>query len=87
MTAVPLGAQVPAPRRNSRQVMVGDVPVGGGAPVPVQSMTVTADVDATLRPIAELTSAGCQEKRRRCRRAGSWRRCWTWRSSGSPDDR
>jgi (E)-4-hydroxy-3-methylbut-2-enyl-diphosphate synthase len=42
--------------------MVGAVPVGGGAPVTVQSMTttVTADVDATLRQIAELTAAGCQ---------------------------
>ncbi|WP_020423267.1 flavodoxin-dependent (E)-4-hydroxy-3-methylbut-2-enyl-diphosphate synthase [Amycolatopsis sp. ATCC 39116] len=63
MTAVPLGVpRVPAPRRKSRQVLVGDVPVGGGAPVSVQSMTttVTADVDATLRQIAELTAAGCQ---------------------------
>src|SRR6266480_715878 len=51
-----------APRRKSRQVMVGSVPVGGGAPVSVQSMTttVTADVDATLQQIAELTAAGCQ---------------------------
>ncbi|GAA0943788.1 flavodoxin-dependent (E)-4-hydroxy-3-methylbut-2-enyl-diphosphate synthase [Nonomuraea longicatena] len=48
--------------RVTRQVMVGDVPVGGGAPVSVQSMTttVTADVDATLQQIAELTAAGCQ---------------------------
>ncbi|MFI9595856.1 flavodoxin-dependent (E)-4-hydroxy-3-methylbut-2-enyl-diphosphate synthase [Nonomuraea sp. NPDC052265] len=42
--------------------MVGSVPVGGDAPVSVQSMTttVTADVDATLQQIAELTAAGCQ---------------------------
>ena len=42
--------------------MVGRVPVGGGAPVSVQSMTttLTADVDATLQQIAELTAAGCQ---------------------------
>jgi (E)-4-hydroxy-3-methylbut-2-enyl-diphosphate synthase len=42
--------------------MVGSVPVGGGAPVSVQSMTttVTADVDATLQQIAALTAAGCQ---------------------------
>jgi (E)-4-hydroxy-3-methylbut-2-enyl-diphosphate synthase len=42
--------------------MVGSVPVGGGAPVSVQSMTTTptADVDATLRQIAELNAAGCQ---------------------------
>ncbi|MFL6120733.1 flavodoxin-dependent (E)-4-hydroxy-3-methylbut-2-enyl-diphosphate synthase, partial [Actinophytocola sp.] len=49
-------------RRRSRQIAVGTVPVGGGAPVSVQSMTttVTADVEATLRQIAELTAAGCQ---------------------------
>src|SRR6266705_5548687 len=51
-----------APRRKSRQVLVGNVPVGGTAPVSVQSMTttVTADVDATLQQIAALTAAGCQ---------------------------
>jgi (E)-4-hydroxy-3-methylbut-2-enyl-diphosphate synthase len=51
-----------AQRRRSRQVMVGSVPVGGGAPVSVQSMTttVTADVNATLQQIAELTASGCQ---------------------------
>jgi (E)-4-hydroxy-3-methylbut-2-enyl-diphosphate synthase len=51
-----------APRRQSRQIMVGTVPVGGGAPVSVQSMTttLTADVNATLQQIAELTAAGCQ---------------------------
>jgi (E)-4-hydroxy-3-methylbut-2-enyl-diphosphate synthase len=55
-----------APRRKSRQIMVGKgkhaVPVGGGAPVSVQSMTttLTADVNATLQQIAELTAAGCQ---------------------------
>jgi (E)-4-hydroxy-3-methylbut-2-enyl-diphosphate synthase len=51
-----------APRRASRQIKVGDVLVGGGAPVSVQSMTTTktADVNATLQQIAELTAAGCQ---------------------------
>src|SRR5881275_3553616 len=51
-----------APRRTSRQIMVGPVPVGGGAPVSVQSMTttLTADVNATLQQIAELTATGCQ---------------------------
>nr|WP_204342366.1 flavodoxin-dependent (E)-4-hydroxy-3-methylbut-2-enyl-diphosphate synthase [Micromonospora terminaliae] len=51
-----------APRRASRQIMVGSVPVGGGAPVSVQSMTttLTADVNATLQQIAELTASGCQ---------------------------
>src|ERR1035441_7346930 len=55
----------PAPlaeRRLSRQIMVGSVPVGGGAPVSVQSMTttLTANVNATLQQIAELTASGCQ---------------------------
>src|SRR5690242_6132084 len=51
-----------APRRKSRQLMVGSVPVGGGAPVSVQSMTttLTANVNATLQQIAELTASGCQ---------------------------
>src|SRR5579871_1036574 len=58
-------ATPPAPlaeRRQSRQLMVGSVPVGGGAPVSVQSMTttLTANVNATLQQIAELTASGCQ---------------------------
>jgi (E)-4-hydroxy-3-methylbut-2-enyl-diphosphate synthase len=55
-------AQPLAPRRHSRQIMVGPVAVGGGAPVSVQSMTttLTADVNATLQQIAELTASGCQ---------------------------
>ncbi|MEU8425571.1 flavodoxin-dependent (E)-4-hydroxy-3-methylbut-2-enyl-diphosphate synthase, partial [Micromonospora sp. NPDC048835] len=59
MTAISLGMPaVPppplAPRRVSRQIMVGSVPVGGGAPVSVQSMTttLTSDVNATLQQIA-----------------------------------
>jgi len=67
VTAVSLGMPaVPppplAPRRQSRQIMVGNVPVGGGAPVSVQSMTttLTSDVNATLQQIAELTASGCQ---------------------------
>ncbi|HVA60292.1 MAG TPA: flavodoxin-dependent (E)-4-hydroxy-3-methylbut-2-enyl-diphosphate synthase [Mycobacteriales bacterium] len=67
MTSIPLGMPpIPppplAPRRESRQIHVGRVPVGGGAPVSVQSMTTTktADVDATLQQIAELTAAGCE---------------------------
>ena len=49
------------PRRQSRRIMVGPVPVGGGAPISVQSMTntPTVDVSATLQQIAELTAAGC----------------------------
>src|SRR5512143_2111240 len=51
-----------AVRRRTRQIRVGSVPVGGDAPVSVQSMTTTktADVNATLQQIAELTAAGCQ---------------------------
>lgn len=55
-----------APRRPTRQILLDHprhpVAVGGGAPVSVQSMctTVTADVNATLQQIAELTAAGCQ---------------------------
>jgi (E)-4-hydroxy-3-methylbut-2-enyl-diphosphate synthase len=54
--------RAPVRRRRSRQIMVGNVPVGGGAPVSVQSMatTVTANIDATLQQIAQLTAAGCQ---------------------------
>src|SRR3989440_2468148 len=58
----PLPARPRAPRRTSRQVMVGRVRGGGGAPVSIQSMTttLTADVNATLQQIAELTASGCQ---------------------------
>src|SRR3569833_3385772 len=51
-----------APRRKSRQIMVGSVPVGGDSPVSVQSMTttLTSDVNSTLQQIAELTASGCQ---------------------------
>jgi (E)-4-hydroxy-3-methylbut-2-enyl-diphosphate synthase len=47
---------------SERQIRVGNVPVGGGAPVAVQSMTVTYthDVDATVEQIARLASAGCE---------------------------
>lgn len=49
-------------RRKSIQVMVGDVPVGGGAPVVVQSMTNTdtADVEATAEQIKYLHQAGSE---------------------------
>ncbi|HYT25389.1 MAG TPA: flavodoxin-dependent (E)-4-hydroxy-3-methylbut-2-enyl-diphosphate synthase [Actinomycetota bacterium] len=48
-------------RRRSRRIDVGRVPVGGGAPISVQSMTITktADVNATLQQIAELAATGC----------------------------
>ncbi|MDZ7773646.1 MAG: flavodoxin-dependent (E)-4-hydroxy-3-methylbut-2-enyl-diphosphate synthase [Balneolaceae bacterium] len=49
-------------RRESIQVMVGDVPVGGGAPIVVQSMTNTdtSDVDATVEQIKHLHAAGSE---------------------------
>jgi (E)-4-hydroxy-3-methylbut-2-enyl-diphosphate synthase len=47
---------------SERQIQVGNVPIGGGAPVVVQSMTLTKthDVDATMAQVGELVSAGCE---------------------------
>jgi (E)-4-hydroxy-3-methylbut-2-enyl-diphosphate synthase len=47
---------------SERQIRVGNVAIGGGAPVVVQSMTLTYthDVDATVEQIARLASAGCE---------------------------
>jgi (E)-4-hydroxy-3-methylbut-2-enyl-diphosphate synthase len=66
VTAVSLGMPEPPParlaeRRPTRRLEVGTVPVGGGAPISVQSMTttVTADINGTLQQIAELTATGC----------------------------
>jgi (E)-4-hydroxy-3-methylbut-2-enyl-diphosphate synthase len=55
-------------RRTTRRIQVGDVPVGGGAPVSVQSMTVTrtADVDGTLAQIFSLAGAGADIVRCTC---------------------
>jgi (E)-4-hydroxy-3-methylbut-2-enyl-diphosphate synthase len=49
-----------AERRKTRQIRVGDVAVGGDAPISVQSMTTTktADVNATLQQIASLVATG-----------------------------
>ena len=46
----------------TRQILVGGVPIGGGAPVSIQSMlnTRTTDVDGSLRQLRELAAAGCQ---------------------------
>ncbi len=51
-----------APRDSTRQVSIGGVKVGGGAPVAVQSMTTTMtwDVEATLAQIRRLADAGCE---------------------------
>jgi len=55
-------------RRVTRQIHVGAVPVGGGAPVSVQSMTVTktADVEGTLAQIYALAGAGADIVRCTC---------------------
>jgi len=55
-------------RRQTRQIMVGDVPVGGDAPISIQSMTITktADVDGTLQQIYALAAAGCDIVRCTC---------------------
>lgn len=49
-------------RRKSRQIRVGNVAVGGGAVISVQSMTntKTADVDSTVKQIMALEEAGCE---------------------------
>ena len=46
----------------TRQILVGGIPIGGGAPVVIQSMlnTKTTDVEGSLRQIRALASAGCQ---------------------------
>ena len=46
----------------TRQINVGGVPIGGGTPVTIQSMTntPTQDVESTLRQIRELAAAGCE---------------------------
>lgn len=50
------------PRRKTRRIHVGDVPIGGSAPVSVQSMTDTdtRDVRATVARIRSLARAGCE---------------------------
>src|SRR5712692_5078734 len=55
-------------RRPTRQLMVGAVPVGGDAPVSIQSMTTTktADVDGTLAQIYALAAAGADIVRCTC---------------------
>jgi (E)-4-hydroxy-3-methylbut-2-enyl-diphosphate synthase len=47
---------------SKRQIWVGDVPIGGGAPVVVQSMTKTdtSDVEATIAQIGRMVDAGCE---------------------------
>ena len=49
-------------RKNTRIVSIGNIKIGGGGPVPIQSMTntKTEDVEATVRQIRALTEAGCE---------------------------
>lgn len=56
------------PRKKTRQVTVGGVTVGGGAPIRIQSMTTThtRDVDATVDQIQQLMEAGCEIVRVAC---------------------
>ncbi len=56
-----LDAPIEHTRRKSRRVMIGNIPVGDGAPISVQSMTKTktGDVDATVAQIHRLEEAGC----------------------------
>jgi len=60
-------------RRKSRQIRVGKVPVGGDAPITVQSMTntLTTDAEATIRQIDALTRAGADIVRVSCPDEGS----------------
>lgn len=55
-------------RRKSRKIMVGNVPVGGDAPISVQSMTntLTSDAQATIRQINEVAEAGADIVRVSC---------------------
>jgi (E)-4-hydroxy-3-methylbut-2-enyl-diphosphate synthase len=49
-------------RRKTRQIHIGSIPVGDGAPITVQSMTntKTSDANATLKQIDALAAAGCE---------------------------
>lgn len=72
---LPIGLGIPegppptlAPRRKTRQLMVGGVGVGSDHPISVQSMTTTKthDINATLQQIAQLATAGCDIVRVAC---------------------
>ena len=49
-------------KKLTRQIYVGDVPIGGGAPVSVQSMTNTdtRDISSTIKQVEQLFEAGCE---------------------------
>jgi (E)-4-hydroxy-3-methylbut-2-enyl-diphosphate synthase len=58
----------PINRKKTKQIFVGNIPVGGNSPITVQSMTTTktSDVDATLQQIYSLASAGADIVRCTC---------------------
>src|SRR3990170_1847584 len=64
-------ASATKPRRLTKEISVGAVPVGGDAPITVQSMTITktADVEGTLQQIYALAAAGCDIVRCTCNEA------------------
>ncbi len=68
MDAMGRTARTLAARRTTRQIQVGEVAVGGGAPVSVQSMTTTktGDAEATLSQIYALAAAGADIVRCTC---------------------
>ena len=55
-------------KRPTRQIMVGNVPIGGDSPISIQTMTTTLthDVDATLAQVERCAEAGAQIVPRRC---------------------
>ena len=61
---------------SKRQIFVGDVPIGGGAPVVVQTMTKTetANLEATMEQIRTVAEAGADLVRSRCRATRTSRR-------------
>jgi (E)-4-hydroxy-3-methylbut-2-enyl-diphosphate synthase len=68
MEEMELSSDLLMPRRQTRQIHVGGVAIGGGAPISVQSMTTTktADVDGTLAQIYALAAAGADIVRCTC---------------------
>src|SRR5579875_798344 len=68
MEEMELSSDLLTPRRQTRQIHVGGVAIGGGAPISVQSMTTTktADVDGTLAQIYALAAAGADIVRCTC---------------------
>ena len=68
LSAVELSSSLLSPRRPTRRITLGGVPIGDGAPITVQSMTTTktADVDGTLAQIYALAAAGADIVRCTC---------------------